>query len=91
MTWMLFIVNWYGTHSNSNKAAQQCNSAGIVMCNRQTRALVYWPDIYSEDKSSPIASLASIDELEMAYSPAGGKSSTAALLAFKEKISIRTF
>lgn len=73
-SWMLFIVNWDGTHSNSDKAAQQCNSAGIVMCNRRTRALVYWPDIYSEDKSSPIASLASIDELEMAYSPADGKS-----------------
>ncbi|KAI8558082.1 hypothetical protein RHMOL_Rhmol04G0061000 [Rhododendron molle] len=72
-SWMLFIVNWDGPCRNTDKVIQQCNSAGIVLCNRRTRALVYWPDIYSEEESSPIKSLASNDELKMTYSPADGK------------------
>ncbi|KAL7250062.1 hypothetical protein ACSBR1_012127 [Camellia fascicularis] len=72
-SWMLFIVNWHSTRRNIDKVVQQFNSAGIVMCNQRTRTLIYWPDIYSEGGSSPITSLASIDELEMTYSPTDGK------------------
>ncbi|XP_057508385.1 nuclear pore complex protein NUP133 [Actinidia eriantha] len=72
-SWMLYIVNWDGEYRNTDKVVQQCKSAGIVLCNQRTRALVYWPDIYSEGRSSPVTSVASIEELEMSYLLADGK------------------
>ncbi|KAL6975608.1 hypothetical protein U1Q18_024400 [Sarracenia purpurea var. burkii] len=62
-SWMLFIVNWDTTHRKNDKSVKQCNSAGVVMCNQRTRALVYWPDIYSDNGRSPKTSLASNDGL----------------------------
>ncbi|XAR68175.1 hypothetical protein NMG60_11003215 [Bertholletia excelsa] len=61
-SWMLFIVNWGSARGDIGKAVRQCNTAGVVMCNQRTRAVVYWPDIYSEDGSSPVVS---IDELDI--------------------------
>ncbi|XP_052207407.1 nuclear pore complex protein NUP133 [Diospyros lotus] len=66
--WMVCIVSRDQTVRKMDKVVQHCNSASIVMCNQRTRALIYWPDIYSEGGNSPVTSLASIDELEMADS-----------------------
>ncbi|XP_074570671.1 nuclear pore complex protein NUP133 [Curcuma longa] len=54
-SWLVCVVSW---DISSRKAFEQCNSAGIILCNRQTGALAYWSDIYSESLHSPIVSLA---------------------------------
>lgn len=46
--WLLCAVNWDNTYRSRNKYAQQCNSAGIVMCNQKTQVVLYWPDNCSE-------------------------------------------
>lgn len=72
--WLLSVVNWNITAwSTDNAAAKQCISAGIVLCNPKNRAVVYWPDIYSEEWIAPITSLASSDESEVSCSPSDGK------------------
>lgn len=71
--WMLCVVNWDCTSTRTKKVVKQFNSAGIVLCNQKTRAIIYWPDVYSEGRSTPVISLASCDELEVTSSPVDGK------------------
>ncbi|XP_057955734.1 nuclear pore complex protein NUP133 isoform X2 [Malania oleifera] len=71
--WLLCVVSWDVMHNRTNRAVQQCNSAGIVLCNQKSRALVYWPDIHSETGAAPVVSLASSDESEVTFSPGDGK------------------
>ncbi|CAL9765254.1 unnamed protein product [Musa acuminata subsp. burmannicoides] len=52
--WMLCAVRW---DVSSKKVFEQCNSAGIILCNQETGAVVYWPDIYSESLNVPVVSL----------------------------------
>ncbi|XP_071736708.1 nuclear pore complex protein NUP133 [Rutidosis leptorrhynchoides] len=60
--WLLCFLDWDRT--TSSKSRVQLNSAGVLLCNRKTRALLYWPDIYSStfsvthlDHSEPITTL----------------------------------
>ncbi|XP_047340645.1 nuclear pore complex protein NUP133 isoform X2 [Impatiens glandulifera] len=66
--WILSVVNWDNTHPNQEDTAQQNPSAGVVMCNKRTQAIIYWPEIYSEEANSLVTSCASVDELEIASS-----------------------
>uniref|UniRef100_A0A5B7BVC6 Nucleoporin Nup133/Nup155-like N-terminal domain-containing protein n=1 Tax=Davidia involucrata TaxID=16924 RepID=A0A5B7BVC6_DAVIN len=72
-SWSLYVVNWESTHRSTNKVMQKCDSAGVVLCDQKTRAVIYWPDIYSEDGTTPVMSLASTDELGVTFSPGDGK------------------
>ncbi|CAK9180411.1 unnamed protein product [Ilex paraguariensis] len=74
--WLLCVVNWDSTRKSTDKVAQQCNPAGIVLCNRKTRALIYWPNIYSEGNTTRVMSLASTDEFQLSFSPGDGKTTT---------------
>jgi nuclear pore complex protein Nup133 len=71
--WLLSVVNWDTTSTRTKKVVKHSNSAGIVLCNQKTRAVVYWPDVYSEGRTAPITSFASSDELEMTSSLVDGK------------------
>jgi len=71
--WMLCVVNWDSTSRRTKKVVKHFNSAGIVLCNQKTRAIIYWPDVYSEGRSSPVISFASSDELEVTSSLVDGK------------------
>lgn len=71
--WLLCVVNWDSTTGRTKKAVKKFNSAGIVLCNWKTRAVIYWPDIYSEGENVPVTSFASSDESEVTSSPAIGK------------------
>ncbi|XP_034208822.1 nuclear pore complex protein NUP133 isoform X1 [Prunus dulcis] len=62
--WLLCVVNWDSTSTRTKKVVKHCSSAGIVLCNKKTRAAVYWPDIYAEGRTAPVVSVASYDELE---------------------------
>lgn len=50
--WLLCSVKW---EDSSLKTGQ----VGIVLCNRKNQTVVYWPNIYSEKKMSPILSFPS--------------------------------
>ncbi|GAB2274991.1 hypothetical protein Dimus_009760 [Dionaea muscipula] len=72
--WLLCIINWNYVHGNSIDARRKLKSAGIVLYIPKTQAVVYWPDIYSEDKTTPIRCLTTLEELGIASSPEHGKS-----------------
>uniref|UniRef100_A0A6N2NCA7 Nucleoporin Nup133/Nup155-like N-terminal domain-containing protein n=1 Tax=Salix viminalis TaxID=40686 RepID=A0A6N2NCA7_SALVM len=72
--WLLCFLNWDPTSRGRNKAIQSCKSAGVVMCNQKTRAVTYWPDIYSEYGSVPVTCMLASDESEVTSFPVDGKS-----------------
>ncbi|XP_038975715.1 nuclear pore complex protein NUP133-like [Phoenix dactylifera] len=55
--WMVCVVGWDIASSSSETMLGQCSSAGIVVCNQMTKAIVYWPDVFSDSENIPIASL----------------------------------
>lgn len=71
--WLVCVLNWDDLNRKSHKVVTQCHSAGIILCNRRTRTLVYWPEIYTENGSDPVVSYASIEESEVLFSPGDGK------------------
>ncbi|KAI3915465.1 hypothetical protein MKW92_023547 [Papaver armeniacum] len=72
-TWMVSVVDWDSRSGTKDKVVQQCKSAGIVILNKKTGTVIYWPDIYSKGGSSPVVSHASNDECETTITPSGGK------------------
>ncbi|KAJ9551537.1 LOW QUALITY PROTEIN: hypothetical protein OSB04_015582 [Centaurea solstitialis] len=44
--WLLCVLDW-----STDKVHQQITTAGVLLCNRKTRALIYWPNIYSSSPS----------------------------------------
>ncbi|XP_050205728.1 nuclear pore complex protein NUP133 isoform X2 [Mercurialis annua] len=71
--WIVAIVNWEISCQGRTKDVQSRNSAGVIICNQKTRAVIYWPDIYSADGSIPVTSLLSTNEMENASSPSDNK------------------
>ena len=69
--WMVCIVPWNVASTNSDKIPAQCTSVGVVICNRKTQALVYWPDIYLESGNFPIVSLPTSESEEIDLSGDG--------------------
>lgn len=55
--WLACILRWDVASTNCDHVLAQHNSVGVVICNRRTHALVYWPDIYLESGNLPIVSL----------------------------------
>lgn len=49
--WLLCVLDWDHTTSSTNKFHQQITAAGVLLCNRKTRALIYWPNVYSSSPS----------------------------------------
>lgn len=71
---MLSIIWDRAASRGRNKAVRSCKSAGIVMDNQKTQAVIYWSGIYNEAGSAPASSLLSSDELEVTPSLVDGKS-----------------
>ncbi|KAL9243982.1 hypothetical protein vseg_017807 [Gypsophila vaccaria] len=55
-TWLLSCINWNNVHHDSS-----ITTTGVVLCNKKTRAIVFWPDVYADP--TPVISLASPEEL----------------------------
>ncbi|RZC65841.1 hypothetical protein C5167_009524 [Papaver somniferum] len=72
-TWMVSVVDWDSRSGTKDKVVQQCKSAGIIMLNKKTGTVIYWPDIYFKGGPSPVVSHASYDECETTITPGGGK------------------
>ncbi|KAL4185392.1 hypothetical protein AMTRI_Chr10g230440 [Amborella trichopoda] len=62
--WILCAIEWDRTSKSSEKLARECSSIGIIICNQKTRALLYWPNIYSENGRSSVSWFPSHDESE---------------------------
>ncbi|KAI3424632.1 uncharacterized protein J3R85_010523 [Psidium guajava] len=75
--WLVCVVSWDGTHHQNNNVTQHCNSVGIVMCSKSSRAVVYWPEIFSDSETKPLTSFASSDERD--GSPVDDKTSPESL------------
>ncbi|KAK6238678.1 hypothetical protein QUC31_004147 [Theobroma cacao] len=74
--WLLTVVNWNSTSKGTNKVPKDCYSAGIVLCNQKTRAVVYWSDIFADVGNAPVTSFASSDESLVTSSPIDGNNTT---------------
>lgn len=61
--WLVRLVNWDGSKKSGSKVIQQPSSAGIVMCNKKTRTLVFWPDMYNANRFPPHTCVASSEML----------------------------
>ncbi|GAB4859344.1 hypothetical protein Ancab_010807 [Ancistrocladus abbreviatus] len=77
-SWLLCAISWDDVHRNSSTMLGQLKSAGVLLCNQKSRAIIYWPDIYSAGGASPITSLESPEESgvwspEHGWSPLNGK------------------
>ncbi|CAI0383867.1 unnamed protein product [Linum tenue] len=68
-SWLLSVVEWHRTNQRGNKVQQNPGSVGIIMCNQKTRAVIYWPEIYGEERSAPVSTVISLDEPEVSSSP----------------------
>ncbi|XVE78325.1 hypothetical protein DITRI_Ditri13aG0135600 [Diplodiscus trichospermus] len=67
--WLLSVVNWDSTSKVANRVAKHRYSVGIVMCNKKTRTVLYWYDIFADVVTAPVTSFASSDESLAASSP----------------------
>uniref|UniRef100_A0A2P2KB65 Uncharacterized protein MANES_12G061100 n=3 Tax=Rhizophora mucronata TaxID=61149 RepID=A0A2P2KB65_RHIMU len=74
-SWLVSVVNWNSSSRGKNISLQGCKSAGIIMCDKKTRAVIYWPDIFGKSGLTPVTSLSSSDESEGFSSPLAGKTS----------------
>ncbi|KAK4492929.1 hypothetical protein RD792_000256 [Penstemon davidsonii] len=73
-SWLVCVVNWNSLKRNARRVIQQSNSVGVVICNKKTRTLIFWPDIYNVDRISPLTCVAFSEESESAYLHHDGKS-----------------
>ncbi|XP_073005358.1 nuclear pore complex protein NUP133 isoform X1 [Typha latifolia] len=56
--WIVCIVRWDNASSaKSELAPEKCSSLGIILCNRITQAIAYWPDIFTKSGTDPVVSL----------------------------------
>ncbi|PHT43052.1 Nuclear pore complex protein [Capsicum baccatum] len=67
--WLVCFINW---DRSTNKVSPQCCSAGVVACNRKTRNLIYWPDIYSAARNEPVVSFPEESEVSFSTSDVKG-------------------
>lgn len=72
-SWLLCVINWGNTSRRTDGVVKHHNSSGIVLCNKKTRAVIYWPDIFSDTKTGPVSTFASTDESQLTSSPVDGK------------------
>lgn len=59
--WLVCVVRWNIASSSNEKMLGQGSSAGIVLCNQKTQALVYWPDVFSDSENIPTANLPTLE------------------------------
>ncbi|GER40873.1 nucleoporin [Striga asiatica] len=60
--WLVRFVNWDSLKKAGSITVQQLNSAGIILCNKKTGDLLFWPDISNADGMLPFTSRAFSDK-----------------------------
>ncbi|KAL0288368.1 UNVERIFIED_CONTAM: Nuclear pore complex protein [Sesamum angustifolium] len=71
-TWLVSVVNWDSSKRTASKVVKRSSSAGIVMCNKRTRTLIFWPDIYNANRMSPVTCVG-FSESEATYLHQNGR------------------
>ncbi|OEL23744.1 Nuclear pore complex protein NUP133 [Dichanthelium oligosanthes] len=57
--WTVCIMRWHSSGAstrNSGEILYRKSSTGVILCNKRTQAVAYWPDIYAELNRSPVLS-----------------------------------
>ncbi|CAN6290165.1 unnamed protein product [Urochloa humidicola] len=57
--WTVCIMRWHNSSSstrNSGDILYRKSSTGVILCNKRTQAVAYWPDIYAEFNRSLVLS-----------------------------------
>lgn len=75
-SWLVSLVPWDTSAGAASRAARSRSPVGIVMCNRKTRAVVYWSDIFSGQEAAPVTNLGSSGVTGVYSSPIGEKCSS---------------
>nr|AAD29053.1 unknown protein [Arabidopsis thaliana] len=52
-SWLVNVVSWDTSAGAATRASRSRSPVGVVMCNRKTRAVVYWSDIFSGQEAAP--------------------------------------
>ncbi|KAM3314756.1 hypothetical protein ACQJBY_033510 [Aegilops geniculata] len=59
--WTVCIMRWHSSGPSTRSSGDMLHrrsSTGVVLCNRRTQAIAYWPDIYDESSGKgPVLSL----------------------------------
>uniref|UniRef100_A0ACD5WY74 Uncharacterized protein n=1 Tax=Avena sativa TaxID=4498 RepID=A0ACD5WY74_AVESA len=58
--WTLCIMRCHSSIPSTRKSGEmlhQRSLIGVILCNRRTQAIAYWPDIYDGSSKSPVLSL----------------------------------
>ncbi|KAL0445240.1 UNVERIFIED_CONTAM: Nuclear pore complex protein [Sesamum latifolium] len=71
-TWLVSVVNWDSSKRTASKVVKRSSSAGIVICNKKTRTLIFWPDIYNANRMSPVTCVG-FSESEATYLHQNGR------------------
>ncbi|KZV40723.1 hypothetical protein F511_22924 [Dorcoceras hygrometricum] len=62
--WLICVVNWNNAKRTAGNVIPQSSSAGIVIFNKKTCRLAFWPDIYNANRFSPVTSAVLHEESE---------------------------
>lgn len=55
--WTVCIMRWQSVSTrNSGEILHRKSSTGVILCNKRTQAVAYWPDIYAEFNRSLVLS-----------------------------------
>ncbi|MQL94788.1 hypothetical protein Taro_027453 [Colocasia esculenta] len=66
--WLVCFVKWEVACAGT-EVFGQCPPVGVVACNEETGAILYWPDIFSESMNTPVVSLPDHEESDNNASP----------------------
>ncbi|XP_066396963.1 nuclear pore complex protein NUP133-like isoform X2 [Miscanthus floridulus] len=64
--WIVCIMRWHNSGAstrNSGEMLHRKSSTGVVLCNKRTQAVAYWPDIYAEFNRSLVLSSSGYGEV----------------------------
>ncbi|KAL6867412.1 hypothetical protein ACP4OV_015436 [Aristida adscensionis] len=57
--WTVCIISWPSSRAltrNTGDLLHRRSSTGVILCNKRTQTIAYWPDIYAENNKSPVLS-----------------------------------
>ncbi|XP_015691167.1 nuclear pore complex protein NUP133 isoform X2 [Oryza brachyantha] len=58
--WTVCIMRWGSSGASTRSSGDMLHrrsSTGVILCNKRTQAMAYWPDIYTENSKSPVLGL----------------------------------
>ncbi|VFQ93699.1 unnamed protein product [Cuscuta campestris] len=66
--WLVSVVNW-NSKQDTNEVVPHCCSVGVIACDKKSRTLLYWSDIFSDAVTQPIVSYDDHEDVGVTLSP----------------------